>query len=147
MIKTEISSPPSGVGQQQDWQLLFNMLPEIKQTKSFGRLVGSKRMPDGNMSVPFWLENEIVSKVFNTAYLLGIVLVFDWASWQEGIDILNNPDADFNQYNLETLCKLLTFIVRCDKFCEGYMINSFETGRMARILEAMEAKVNAFQLL
>jgi len=43
MIKTETSTPPSGVSQQQDWQVLFDMLPEIKRTKKFGRLVGSKK--------------------------------------------------------------------------------------------------------
>jgi len=110
-------------------------------------LWAQKRMPDGNLSVPFWLENEIVSKFFNTAYLLGIVSAFDWAAWQEGIDILNDPEADFNRYNLETLCKLLTFVVRCDKFCEGYLINCFETGKMALMIEAMQAKVYAYQLV
>ena len=147
MIKTETSTPGSAVNQQQDWELLFNILPDIRQAKRFGRLVGSKRLPDGNMSLPFWLEDEIVSKFFNTAYLLGIVSVFDWASWKEGIDILNNPDADFNDYDLETLCKLLTFVVRCDKFCEGYLINCFETGKMALIIEAIQAKVYAYQLI
>ncbi len=147
MIRTETSPPGSDVSQQQDWQQLFDMLPEIKRTKRFGRLVGSRQMPDGNMSLPFWLEDEIVSKFFNTAYLLGIVSVFDWASWKEGIEILNDTDADFNRYDLETLCKLLTFVVRCDKFCEGYLINCFETGKMIQIIEALQAKVYAYQLV
>lgn len=126
---------------EKDWQQLFDLLPEIKKTRRFGRLVGSKLMPDGNLSVPFWLEDEIVSKFFNTAYLLGLVLVFDWAGWSEGIEILNDPDADFRKYDMNTLCKLLTFVVRCDKFCEGYMINCFENGTMPRIIEAMRLKV------
>lgn len=129
------------IDQQKDWRLLFDLLPEIKQKKKFGKLVGSKKMPDGNLSMPFWLEDEIVSKFFNAAYFLGIVVVFDWASWQEGIDILNNAEADFNAYDVDTLCKILTLIVRSDKFCEGYLINQFETGNMARIIEALQAKV------
>jgi hypothetical protein len=143
MTKTEPLSSRAEVFQQKDWQLLFDLLPEIKQAKGFGKLIGSKQMADGNLSIPFWLEDEIVSRFFNAAYFLGIVLVFDWARWEEGIEILNDPDADFYNYDLETLCKLLTFIVRCDKFCEGYLINCFETGKMTRLIEAMQAKVYA----
>ena len=140
-MKPEPGSNPIEILPQKDWQLLFKLLPEIRQKKMFGKLVGSKRMPDGNMSLPFWLEDEIVSRFFNAAYFLGIVSVFEWSSWDEGIAILNNPDANFNDYDLNTLCKLLTFIVRCDKFCEGYMINCFDTGKIAGIIEAMQAKV------
>ena len=141
MTKTEPLSSRAEVFQQKDWQLLFDLLPEIRKTKKFGKLVGAKEMQDGNLSIPFWLEDEIVSRFFNAAYLLGIVLVYDWARWEEGIEILNSPDPDFYKYDLETLCKLLTFIVRCDKFCEGYLINCFETGQMRHIIEALQAKV------
>jgi len=141
MNKTEPLTAITDTEQQKDWKLLFDLLPEIKERKKFGKLVGSKKMPDGNLSLPFWLEDEIVSKFFNAAYFLGIVRVFDWAAWQEGIDILNNPDADFNDYDTEILCKLITLIVRIDKFCEGFMINSFETGGMARIIEALRNKI------
>ena len=141
MTKTENLTDRIDTTGAQDWKLLFDLLPQIKSSKKFGRLVGSRRMPDGTMSLPFWLEDEIVSKFFNTAYFLGIVVVFDWSSWTEGIDILNNPASDFNQYDLSTLCKLLTIIVRGDKFCEGYLINAFETGTVTKIVEAMQAKL------
>jgi uncharacterized protein DUF6508 len=124
-----------------DWKLLFDLLPQIKSAKKFGKLVGSRRTPEGTISMPFWLEDELVSKFFNTAYFLGIIVVFDWATWTEGIDVLNNPNADFNQYELSDLCKLLTIIVRADKFCEGYLINAFETGTVTKIVEAMQAKL------
>lgn len=143
MNKTEPFTASPVTDQPKDWRLLFDMLPEMKQTKKFGKLVGSKKMPDGNLSLPFWLENEIVSKFFNAAYFLGIVKVFDWAAWQEGIDILNDPESDFERCDTETLCKLITLIVRSDKFCEGFMINSFETGMMTRIIEALKNKIEA----
>jgi len=123
-----------------DWKQLFDLLPEIKRIKRFGRLVGSQHLPDGTISLPYWAEEEVVSKVFNAAYFLGIVVMFDWAAWKEGIAILNDPDADYNKYDLSVLCKLLTIIIRSDKFCEGYMISCFETGTVTKIVEAMEAK-------
>ena len=142
MINTLPEPTQQATLHQKNWQLLFDLLPEIRQTKKFGRVVGSKRMPDGNMSLPFWLEAEVVSKFFNTAYFLGIVSTFEWATWKEGIDILNDPDTDFNDYGVDTLCKLLTFVLRCDKFCEGYLVNSFESGAMTAIIEAIQAKVD-----
>jgi hypothetical protein len=141
MNKTEPLTATTDTEQQKDWALLFNLLPEIKEKKKFGKLVGSKKMPDGNLSLPFWLEDEIVSRFFNAAYFLGIVKVFDWAVWQDGIDILNNKYTEYNDYDVETLCKLITLVVRSDKFCEGYMINSFETGSMALIIEALKNKI------
>lgn len=124
-----------------DWCLLFDMLPEIKSAKKFSTLMGSKRMANGSISLPYWAESEVVSKFFNTAYFLGIVVVFDWSAWQEGIEILNNHESDYNKYELPVLCKLLTTIIRSDKFCEGYMISCFETGVVTGIIEAMQNKV------
>lgn len=145
MNTTDTLNAAPDTDQQKDWRLLFDLLPEIKQGKKFGKLVAAKLMPDGNLSMPFWHEDEVVSRFFNAVYLLGIVTVFDWATWQEGIDILNNPDSDFKDYDMETLCKLVTLIVRSDKFCEGYLINCFETGTMARIIEALKTKVDFLQ--
>jgi len=140
MNKSELITAPPGTEQQKDWQLLFGLLPEIEQQKKFGKLVGSKKMPDGNLSLPFWLEDPLVSRFFNAAYILGIVTVFDWASWQEGIDILNDPESNYNDYDIETLCKLITLIVKGDKFCEGYLINAFETRTMTKIILALKIK-------
>ena len=125
----------------QDWKMLLGLLPEIKRTKKFGKLVGAEKMPDGTVSLPYWSEDEIVSKFYNTSYFLGLVVVFDWSGWQEGIVILNNPMVDFKEFDINTLCKLLTVIIRSDKFCEGYMINCFETGTIAQILEALQSKI------
>jgi hypothetical protein len=124
-----------------DWQQLFDLLPEIKSSARFGRLVGSKCMADGSVSYPYWSEEAIVSRFFNTSYFLGLVVLFDWAAWDEGLVILNNPSSNFLQFDLMTLIKLLTVIIRSDKYCEGYMINSFENGTVIRILEAMQTKI------
>jgi hypothetical protein len=121
--------------------MLLGLLPAIKKSKKFGKLVGAEKMEDGSISLPYWSEDEIVSEFFNTAYFLGIVVMFDWSAWSEGILILNDPMADFNEFDISTLCKLLTVIIRSDKFCEGYMINCFENGTVAAIIEAIQSKI------
>jgi len=124
-----------------DWELLFELLPQINQTKRFGKLVGSCSLPNGSVSLPYWSEEEVVSKFFNATYFLGIVMVFDWSAWKEGMEILNDPDTDYSKLDMATLCMLITTIVRADKFCEGYMINCFETGIISKIVESMQCQV------
>jgi hypothetical protein len=79
--------------------------------------------------------------------MLGLVIVFDWSAWKEGIDMLNEPETNYYELNRETLCKLLTIIIRSDKFCEGYLINSFEQGTVIKIVEALKLQTEAIRPL
>jgi hypothetical protein len=124
-----------------DWQKLFELTPQIRDTNVFGKLTGSQKLADGSVSFPYWSEGEVVSKFYNTAYMLGLVVAYDWAAWHEGIDMLNDNHEAIDEFEIEDLCKLLTIMIRCDKFCEGYLVNCFERGLVVRVLEAMEVKV------
>src|SRR5277367_3982348 len=106
MVKQENLSTHLASLTPAQWNSLFSLLPQIKASKKFGRLVGAQKMNDGSFTFPYWSEDEIVSRFFNTSYMLGIVVVFDWSAWQDGIDILNNPNTDYTEYDLPTLCKL-----------------------------------------
>ncbi|MDB5282411.1 MAG: hypothetical protein JWO06_1486 [Bacteroidota bacterium] len=141
MTKTENLSDHISRITARDWNLLLGLIPGIKGSKKFGRLVGSQVLPNGSLSMPYWLETEIVSQFFNATYFLGLVVPFEWSTWREGFEMLNDPNTSFNELDTATLCRLLTIIVKGDKFCEGYMINCFETGVVVKILEALEQKV------
>jgi hypothetical protein len=124
-----------------DWQPLFELTPQIRNTQTFGKLVGAQKHEDGSVAFPYWCESEIVSKFFNTTYMLGLVVAFDWSAWHEGIEILNEKHELIEELEVEDLCKLLTIMLRSDKFCEGYLVNCFERGLVERIMEAMEVRV------
>jgi hypothetical protein len=47
--------------------------------------------------------------------------VFDWGSWLQGSTMLSDKDFDFDSIDLVAKCKLITAIVRSDRFCEGPM--------------------------
>lgn len=123
-----------------DWQTLFDFIPEIKAAKSFGTLVGAEKHQDGSIAFPYWKEGELVSKFFNVTYMLGLVIAYDWASWHEGIAILNEKHEAIDELDLEHLCKLLTIIIRSDKFCEGYLLNCFQSGVVLKVVETMQVK-------
>lgn len=120
-----------------DWNRLFSLLPEIEITKKFGEVKGGEELENGSFTFPYWSSSEIVDKVFNSIHELGIVPTFDWTNWADGKSILN--DHDFNYSNLDTitLCKLLTTIVRADRFNDGFLVSCFENGIVPSIIKAI----------
>jgi len=90
------------------------------------------------VSFPMYDEHPIVEGFRQEAYRIGIVVNFNWPDWNEGKALLEDSASDFTQLDLETLCKLVTVIIRNDRFCEGYLVSQFENGTICRILAAME---------
>jgi len=63
--------------------------------------------------------------------------------WAEGQDILSKADYDFDSLDLVTKCKLITAIVRSDRFSEGALVSAFNSGVVLRILKSIEREVTA----
>ena len=72
--------------------------------------------------------SDITQSFVKTAYELKLVLNFDWGEWPEGKAMLQNKSQDFDNLDLATLCKLITTIIRADRFNDGYLISRFENG-------------------
>lgn len=49
---------------------------------------------------------------------------------------------DFDSADLIKKCKLITAIVRNDRFCEGALVSAFESGLILKILKSIEKTVN-----
>ena len=63
-----------------------------------------------------------------------VISGFDWPSWDEGRDIAGDPER-ISQCDLETIRKLITAIVRNDRFCEGALASAWRGGTIKAILE------------
>ncbi|MDD5457573.1 MAG: DUF6508 domain-containing protein [Candidatus Margulisbacteria bacterium] len=61
---------------------------------------------------------------------------FDWASWDEGRKILKDS-TNIMSSDLLTLKKLLTAIVRNDRFCAGAFGGFAKNGKLGLILKRM----------
>jgi hypothetical protein len=68
-------------------------------------------------------------------YELGIILDFDWPSWDEGRELIIKKD--FTDLDIETHCKLITAIVRSDR----YLVENFENGNILSILINLKTKI------
>lgn len=126
---------------QKEWKSLFDLLPEIKNTKKFGEMIESKLLNDGSYTFPYWSSSEIVTKTFESIALLNLTPAFDWMNWEKGSEILSTEDYDFSTLDIITLCKLLTCIIRLDRFSDGNLIANFENGTIEKIITTLKIKL------
>ena len=70
-----------------------------------------------------------------------IMISFDWQSWVEGEKIANDETFDFDEIDILTKCKLITALVRNNRFCEGYLVGVFESGMVLKILKSIEKQI------
>ena len=126
-----------------DWRPLLDLIPKIETTSVFGEWPGGDKDADGTTAFPCCEPAPIVSCFLKAVYGIPIIIDFDWISWDEGRKIASDHDFDFDTVDLQTKCKLITAIVRNDRFCEGALVSAFDTGLILRILKSIEKKVSA----
>ena len=120
---------------QQDWQPLIELIPKIGNSSKFGE------WEEEDILSPYSIEAPIVSQFLHIVYRLPIIISFDWGAWEEGRKIASNDDFDLDTLDLPAKCKLITSIVRSDRFCEGTLVSAFESGLILRILKSIEKQI------
>lgn len=121
-----------------DWNELFKLIPEIENTTVFGELKVNEKTSEGVSIFPYMISSDIVSKFHDVVYKKNIEIVFDWGNWKKGQDILENELSDFSKLDLITLVKLITTIVRNDRFSTGYLVSKFEDGTILKIIKRIK---------
>jgi len=58
----------------------------------------------------------------------------------------SDESFDFDTVDLETKCKLITAVVRNDRFCEGTLLSAFKSGFVLKILKSIEKEVSNFSI-
>ena len=120
---------------QQDWQPLIELIPKIENSSKFGE------WEEEDILFPYCIEAPIVSQFLHIVYRLPIIISFDWGAWEEGRKIASNDDFDLDTLDLPAKCKLITAIVRSDRFSEGTLVSAFESGLILRILKSIEKQI------
>ena len=105
---------------------LLDLIPEIENTKNFDEMAGGVT-ENGITSLPYSNHSEVVLRFLKAVYDIPIIISFDWGSWNEGREIANDESFDFESIDIPTKCKLITAFVRNDRFCDGALIEVFES--------------------
>lgn len=90
--------------------------------------------PDGTYSVAEKVSQELYSLV----YELGLIINFDWSAWAAGEHYLNVVRAvQTPDLSLDILCRVLTLIIRADRFGYLSLDEEMEQGTILHILRGM----------
>lgn len=116
----------------EQWQPLLNLIPAIEQ--SFAQ----EGVTDKDEDIP---SGDLVSKFLHIVYELPIDIPFNWGSWEAGRK-MTDPHFDLDSVDLITKCKLITAIVRNDRFCEGALEAAFKSGLILRIIKSIKKEVS-----
>jgi len=123
---------------EQKWSPLLNLIPAIERSLNFGKPFESIKIAEGLHTFPSWTHSAIVSDFLDIVYEMPIIINFDWVSWDEGSKIANDKDFNLDNIDIPTKCKIITAIVRNDRFCEGALVIAFESGLILKILKSIE---------
>jgi hypothetical protein len=99
----------------------------------YGAWRGGDEIAPGVLRSPYF---EYASAVRQLEAAIGPLIVpFAWPEWREGIDLLREPlPADLHHISPVTAVKLMTVIVRSDRFAEGTILDKLEDGTVGRLL-------------
>ena len=130
---------------KQDWQQLLDLIPEIENTSKFGELAGLEKDENGVMTMPFIKEEPIVIRFHYIVSELPIMICFDWINWSKSMQKVKDNNFDFNTIDIPTKCKLITAIVRQNRFHDGALVSAFESGLILKILKSIQKQIGVFK--
>jgi hypothetical protein len=123
-----------------DFIKLLELIPQFQLNPDFGKIVVDEKTKEDVSVMPYYAPSELISEFIKIVYDMDIILPFDWIKWREGESLLSQNPQNFSNLDLLTLCKLITAIVRNDRFTEGYLLSKCNDGTVTNILLAIESK-------
>ncbi|MBN8589816.1 MAG: hypothetical protein J0L94_16000 [Rhodothermia bacterium] len=97
---------------------------------------------EGQISVSRFYESEILRQFLEVVHhQTPIMIVFDWVNWQQGKDLIRNINSDFSSLLIPDLCKLITLLVRADRFNGGLLQSSIDNGLVLKLLLEIKKKL------
>lgn len=126
----------------EDWKPILELILKIEGVEQFGDSTKAMELLNkGIITIPQYDEHEVVSEFREAVYAIPIIIDFNWCEWDEGRKIARDESFDFDTIDIPTKCKLITAIVRNDRFCDGALVDAFESGLILKILKSIEKQL------
>lgn len=87
--------------------------------------------------MPWFVESDTVREFYKMLHHQRILIGFDYTSWLKETGFVEHPEKIQNT-SVGDLRKLLTSIVRGDRFCEGLLGGEFRNGNIPAILRRLK---------
>jgi len=132
----------SGSVPTRDLAPIVAFLPELESAGfSPGCWRGGAPGPSGAIQAPWFEYSPRMEALLAEIRRAGLVLMgFDWMAWldsPEGRGFRDDPGRIEQAAEIE-LARLLTAIIRGDRFIEGNIAGAFESGHLLRIIRRMK---------
>ncbi len=102
---------------QQDWDILFDFIPKLQD-----------------------FEYEKIQFQFLEWYCvkMNLQVIFNWSEWKKGEDLLK--ENNFENVDTLTVFKLLTAIIRANRFNDGLFFNYVKNGTISQLLMRLQTE-------
>jgi hypothetical protein len=117
---------------------LASFLPAFESaTFEFGKWNNPKSADGDVLTLPFFVLSETADAFVREAYdLAWVENDFDWVTWMDTPEALSLRDspASLAEATPAQLAHLLTVVIRQDRFAEGSLVASYDSGLLTSIL-------------
>ena len=97
-----------------------------------------KKAESGANTLPWVEQNELIQEFVQFMYDKDLMVYFDWPKWQEGRDwFALEYEAKYEELDTEMALKLLTAVIRNDRFNEGALVRAFEDGALPKLIKKL----------
>jgi hypothetical protein len=105
---------------------------------SWGKTQGGETDENGVIQMPYSVPDPLVSEFVTFMYENELVVSFDWSAWDEGREwYKNSNESKYEALDIPTALKLLTAVMRNDRFNEGALVSAFESGDFPKIINKL----------
>lgn len=109
-----------------------------KNNDPWGTQGGGETDSDGVIEMPYSVQNPLITEVVTFLYEKDLVVAFNWSEWDEGRAwFKSDDDSKFDKPDVEMALKLLTTVIRNDRFNEGALVTAFESGDFPKIINKL----------
>ncbi|MBB6097905.1 hypothetical protein HNR42_001328 [Deinobacterium chartae] len=123
---------------QEGWSRIAPFLPAFTAPDfEFGKNVTPPSSEPDIVMMGYYEYSRDVEQFVQAAYDAGLVLPgFDWSAWSKSGEaaLLIQDEQGLAEASPMQLAKLLTFLVRRERFAEGSLASAYESGLITRIL-------------
>lgn len=78
-----------------------------------------------------------IGELCDACYTDGVIVVFDWIEWRDQAHVLLETSGAMERTTMDDLRRLLTYLIRQDRFAEGTLAHAVDQGWVGGILERM----------
>lgn len=115
------------------WDLLFSLINNLDKDQAYCVII------ENYEKAPRIKLSKSIKQVLSSLHSLNLFIEFDYLSWKEKDKLI--AYTNYSSFQSITICKLLTVMVKNEKFCHGTIVRWFETKIAIQLLKQLQKNI------